>query len=134
MLQAPRGCGRGKHMKTKLILTLAFALALFTTGAFAADVSGKWTSEMKGRDSVTRTQTFTFKQSGSKLTGNISSPMGDREISDGKVDGDSISFVLKFERDGNEMKIPYTGKIVGDEIQFTTESPRGKREFTAKKA
>ena len=121
-------------MKTKLFLTLAIMLALFTTSAFAADVSGKWTSEMKGRDGETRTQTFTFKQDGSKLTGNLSSPMGDREISEGKVDGDNISFVMKFERDGNEMKIPYTGKVSGNEIQFKTESPRGTREFTAKKS
>jgi opacity protein-like surface antigen len=121
-------------MKTRLFLTMAFALALFTTAAFAADVSGKWTAETKGRDGETRTQTFNFKQDGSKLTGSVSNPMGDREISEGKVDGDNISFVMKFERDGNEMKIPYTGKVVGNEIQFKTESPRGTREFTAKKS
>jgi hypothetical protein len=121
-------------MKTKLMLTMALALALFTTGAFAADVSGKWTSEMKGRNGETRTQTFNLKQDGSNLTGSVSGPMGDREISEGKVDGDNISFVMKMERDGNVTKVPYTGKVVGNEIQFKTESPRGTREFTAKKA
>jgi hypothetical protein len=121
-------------MKLKVLLALAMALAFFTTGAFAADVTGKWTAEMKGRDGETRTQTFNFKQKGDKLTGSVSNPMGEREISEGKVDGDNISFVMKFERDGNEMKIPYTGKVVGDEIQFKTESPRGTREFTAKKS
>jgi opacity protein-like surface antigen len=121
-------------MKLRLFLILTVALALFTTGAFAADVTGKWTAETKGRDGETRTQTFVLKQDGSALTGSVSSPMGDSQITEGKVDGDSISFVVKMERNGNEIKMPYTGKVVGNEIQFKRESPRGVQEFTAKKA
>ena len=121
-------------MKLRLFLILTVALALFTTGAFAADITGKWTAETKGRDGETRTQTFDLKQDGSKLTGTVSSPMGDSQISDGKVDGDNVSFVVKMERNGNEMKMPYTGKVSGNEIQFKVESPRGTREMTAKKS
>ncbi len=121
-------------MKLRLFLILTVALALFTTGAFAADLTGKWTAETKGRDGETRTQTFNLKQDGSTLTGTVSSPMGESEISDGKVDGDKVSFVVKMERNGNEMKMPYTGKVSGDEIQFKVESPRGTREMTAKKS
>ena len=121
-------------MKLRLFLILTVALALFTTGAFAADITGKWTAETKGRDGETRTQTFNLKQDGDKLTGTVSTQMGESQISDGKVDGDSVSFVVKMERNGNEMKMPYTGKVSGDEIQFKVESPRGTREMTAKKA
>lgn len=121
-------------MKLKLFLILTVALALFTTGAFAADISGKWTAETKGRDGQARTQTFNLKQDGSTLTGSVSSPMGENQISDGKVDGDNISFVVKMERNGTEMKMPYTGKVSGNEIQFKVESPRGTREMTAKKS
>ena len=121
-------------MKLRLFLILTVALALFTTGAFAADITGKWTAETKGRDGETRTQTFDLKQDGSTLTGTVSTQMGESKISDGKVDGDNISFVVKMERNGNEMKMPYTGKISGNEIQFKVESPRGTREMTAKKA
>ena len=60
--------------------------------------------------------------------------MGETAISDGKVDGDNISFVVKMERNGNEIKMPYTGKVSGNEIQFKRESPRGVQEFTAKKS
>ena len=115
-----------------MLLTVAFAL--FTTGAFAADISGKWTAETKGRDGETRTQTFDLKQDGGKLTGTVSSPMGDSQISDGKVDGDNVSFVVKVDRNGTEMTLPYTGKVSGNEIQFKVESPRGTREMTAKKS
>jgi len=121
-------------MKLRLFLILTVALALFTTGAFAADITGKWTAETKGRDGETRTQTFDLKQDGNTLTGTVSTQMGESKISDGKVDGDNISFVVKMERNGNEMKMPYTGKISGNEIQFKVESPRGTREMTAKKA
>ena len=121
-------------MKLRLFLILTVALALFTTGAFAADLTGKWTAETKGRDGETRTQTFNLKQDGSTLTGSVSSPMGESQISDGKVDGDKVSFVVKMERNGNEMKMPYTGKVSGNEIQFKVESPRGTREMTAKKS
>ena len=121
-------------MKLRLFLILTVALALFTTGAFAADITGKWTAETKGRDGETRTQTFDLKQDGNTLTGTVSTQMGESKISDGKVDGDNISFVVKMERNGNEMKMPYTGKISGNEIQFKVESPRGTREMTAKKS
>ena len=121
-------------MKLRLFLILTVALALFTTGAFAADLTGKWTAETKGRDGETRTQTFNLKQDGSTLTGTVSSPMGESQVSDGKVDGDTISFVVKREMNGTEMKMPYTGKVSGNEIQFKVESPRGTREMTAKKS
>jgi len=121
-------------MKLRLFLILTVALALFTTGAFAADITGKWTAETKGRDGETRTQTFDLKQDGNTLTGTVSTQIGESKISDGKVDGDNISFVVKMERNGNEMKMPYTGKISGNEIQFKVESPRGTREMTTKKA
>ena len=121
-------------MKLRLFLILTVALALFTTGAFAADITGKWTAETKGRDGETRTQTFNLKQDGSALTGTVGTQMGEAPISDGKVDGDTVSFVVKMERNGNEVKMPYTGKISGNEIQFKVESPRGTREMTAKKA
>ena len=121
-------------MKLRLFLILTVALALFTTGAFAADITGKWTAETKGRDGETRTQTFNLKQDGATLSGTVSSQMGDSAISEGKVDGDNISFVVKMERNGNEIKMPYTGKVSGNEIKFKRESPRGAQEFTAKKS
>jgi opacity protein-like surface antigen len=121
-------------MKFHLFLILAVAMSLFSTAALAADVNGKWTAEMKTPDGETRTSTYTFKADGGKLTGTIASQMGEREISEGKVDGDNISFVVSFERDGNTFKITYTGVVSGDALKLKMTTPRGEREITAKRS
>jgi hypothetical protein len=102
--------------------------------ALAADVSGKWTAEVPGRGG-TQTTTFNFKASGSNLTGTVTTPRGDNEISDGKIDGDKISFVQKLSFNGNDITINYTGVVKGDTIEFTRDTGRGgPQTFTAKKA
>jgi len=122
-------------MKTKLILALTVAMALFANLALAADVTGKWTAETKGRDGQTRTQTFNLKADGSKLTGSVSmGQMGEREISNGKVDGDNISFDVNVEMNGNAMTMKYTGTLSGDELKMKRDSQRGPQEFVAKRA
>lgn len=113
---------------------LGIAALTLTVAALAADVTGKWTAEIQGRDGQTRVQTFEFKQDGDKLTGTISSPMGQREISDGKVSGDTISFTVTFEAGGNQFKMNYTGQVVGNEIRFKVEGGPRSREFVAKRA
>ncbi len=57
-------------------------------------------------------------------------------ISDGKVQGDDISFTVTMTMGGNSMKMLYTGKVSADEIKFTSqlEGAENKREFTAKKS
>jgi hypothetical protein len=120
-------------MKNRII-TLFAVLALFTTGLFAADASGKWVAEMQGRDGQKRTQTFDLKADGDKLTGTVTSPMGERPIVDGKVSGDDISFAVEVEFQGEKRKMQYTGKVVGDELQMKVGSGERTREFTAKKA
>jgi hypothetical protein len=120
-------------MMKRLILTVFAVLALFTTGLFAADVTGKWTAEVEGRDGQKRTQTFNLKAEGDKLTGNISSPMGERQIVDGKITGGDISFAIEVEIQGEKRKIPYTGKIVGDELKMKSGTGERTREFTAKR-
>jgi hypothetical protein len=120
-------------MKNCIIAVVA-ALALFTTGLFAADVTGKWSAEMQGRDGQKRVQTFDLKAEGDKLTGTVSSPMGERPIIDGKVTGEDVSFAVEVEFNGEKRKIQYTGKIVGDELKMKSGTGERAREFTAKRA
>lgn len=100
-------------------------LSVFATSAVAADVSGKWIAQVPGFQGDTIEVTFTFKVEGAKLTGTIGSPMGEQPISEGKVSGDDISFVLVFAfpdgggGPGGSMKINYKGKAAGDEIKIT---------------
>ena len=123
-------------MRYKLCAVLCL-LGVFAFAAAAADVSGKWTAETPGRDGQTMTNTFNLKVDGSTLTGTMSTMRGDQEISNGKVDGDNISFNVVFNMQGNEMKMVYTGKVEGDQIKFTRERDGGggrKQEFVAKRA
>src|SRR5882757_2834666 len=109
-------------MKSKLSLLVAgLALALITVvQAAAADVSGKWTAQVPGRNGQTREQTFTFKVDGDKLTGSVSGMQGaENAISDGKVSGDDITFTVAMSMGGNDVKLSYKGTIAGDEIKFT---------------
>ena len=119
-------------MKIRLAL-LSCALAI---AAFAADATGKWTAEMPGRGGNTTTSTFTFKVDGSTLTGNVAGGRGgDVSITNGKVDGDTVSFDVVREMQGNSVTLHYTGKVSGDEIKFKMEREGGQaREFTAKRA
>src|SRR5689334_2058183 len=129
---------------TALLASLATLACLMVTSAFAADVDGKWTASMPGRDGNSMEVTFTFKADGSKLTGTMSNPRGEAEIKDGKIDGDNISFNQSFERGGNSMKLVYKGKVSGDTIEFTRSmeggNAKGKggagrgQNFTAKRA
>jgi hypothetical protein len=92
---------------------------LATAAIWAADPSGKWTAETQGRNGNTMTVTMNLKADGDKLTGTVSGRMGETEISDGKVDGDTVSFTVVREFNGNKIKQNYKGKLDGDTIHFT---------------
>src|SRR5499433_4517291 len=84
---------------------------------WTADVNGKWTAQVPGRDGQPQETTFTFKVEGDKLTGTVSGRQGDTPIADGKIDGDNISFSRTINAQGNNIKISYKGKVSGDEIK-----------------
>jgi autotransporter translocation and assembly factor TamB len=117
--------------------SLALLTCLMVSSALAADVDGKWTAQMPGRDGNTMEVTFNFKADGATLTGTVSNPRGEAPIKEGKVDGDNISFAQTFERGGNSMKIIYKGTVSGDTIEFTRARDGGEgqaQKFTAKRA
>ena len=121
--------------KSRFSCTILFLL-LAAGAAFAADVSGKWVAQVPGRNGQTREVTLNLKADGGTLTGTVSGRGGDNPISDGKIDGDSISFTQTLEFNGNSVKLIYKGKISGDEIKFTREREGGEgqpTEFTAKR-
>jgi hypothetical protein len=121
-------------MKTTFLALLA--LICFSFVASAASVDGKWTADIPGRGGQTATSTFTFTTSGNKLEGTVTNQRGDSPISDGKVDGDNISFTQKLSFGGNDISISYKGVVKGDTIEFTreVEGRGGPTTFTAKKA
>ena len=130
-------------MTKKLLFVTTILLAL-ACAALAADVTGKWTYEQPAMGNrPARQVTITLKQDGNNLTGSVpgmgrGGQGGDTEISNGKVDGDKISFEVKREFQGNAIVTKYTGTLSGDELKLhmSTETPNGAREndVVAKKA
>ncbi len=118
-------------MKT---LVLSALLGIFAMAAWGADVTGKWVAQVPGRNG-NQEMTFNLKQEGGTVSGTIAGGRGDQTISDGKVDGDNISFVVNLEFNGNKIAQNYKGTVSGAEIKFTREvAGRGNPvEFTAKK-
>ena len=138
-----------------LMLVVAFAL-------MAADITGKWVAEQPGRNGGPPRQiAFDLKADGSTLTGTMTGGMGGgrggrrgggggggagaaggapqaREISDGKVDGNNISFTVKVEFNGQSMVTKYEGTLSGDELKLkvTRDSQNGPAtsELTAKRS
>ncbi|MEX2263097.1 MAG: hypothetical protein WD696_14170 [Bryobacteraceae bacterium] len=110
-------------------------LGLAALAVQAADVTGQWTAQVPGRGGQTQDSTFSFKAAGSQLTGSVTTPRGENPISDGKIDGDTISFTQTLEFGGNQVKLLYKGTVSGNEIKFTREREGGQRvqEFVAKR-
>ena len=110
------------------IQTLVLMLALSTI-AFCADVTGKWKASFQGQNGAIEV-VYDFKMDGSKLTGTVSSTRGEMPISEGKVDGNDISFVIATA----EFRAATKGTISGDEIKFKIEAGDRTFEMTAKRA
>ncbi len=102
-------------------------MCLFAVAAFAADVNGKWTYEMTTPNGDKREGTLNLKAEGEKLTGTVSGMRGETPISDGKISGDDISFAVVRSRDGQEFKMLYKGKVVGNELKLNVQF--GERSF-----
>ena len=82
--------------------------------------------------------TWTYKVSGGEVSGTIENQYGERQISDGKLSGEDISFTVNIDAGGNQMTFLYKGKVSANEIKFTRERKGGefgpaKVDFVAKR-
>ena len=115
-------------MRTAVFAFLALLLLCASTVA-AADISGKWFAQVPGPHHLLLEPTFTFKVDGAKLTGTMTYPLGDQvyrlDISEGKVGGDDVSFVVASKVGNAETKWTFQGKVAGDKIEFTVELQGG---------
>jgi len=122
---------------TKKWLMLLLAMLALAIVASAADISGTWKGTAQTPNGSTE-RTFNFKVDGNKVTGDTTSDIfGKSTIEDGKIDGDTVTFTLTIEFQGNQGKVNYTGKIKGDdEIDFHVEIPAFNQQvdYVAKRA
>ena len=65
---------------------------------------------------------------------NIDGAEAKTPITEGKTDGDKISFVENLNYQGMELRIVYEGTVSGDEIQLARVEGAGGEKFVAKRA
>ncbi len=110
-------------MKRNLLVFVVLFVLLSSIAVFAADVTGAWSGTTKGPDGNDFTLAMTLKQAGNALTGTVTGPDGNTiDITDGKVDGDKVSFNVSVQG----MVIVHEGIIKGDDaIALTAKFPQG---------
>lgn len=100
----------------------AAAVPVFAVAALelrAAGIDGRWRAEVPGRDAPVPV-TFDLKAEGETLTGTISADVvGTTEIQEGKVDGETVSFVQVLTRGQRQIRFQYEGKLAGDSLELT---------------
>jgi len=117
---------------------LAVAFLSVAVPAMAADATGtwKWTNERNGQKIET---TLKLKQDGKALTGTISGRNNsETAIEDGKVEGDTVSFKVTREFNGNKFVMNYNGKLSDDaikgKVEFERNGEKQSRDWEAKKS
>jgi hypothetical protein len=98
-------------MMKKVLLSLIVFFTL--TICFASTVTGRWAGTIAGQFEVT----VNIKEDAGKLSGIVSSQIGEIPLTDGSINGNDITFK---ELSYNGIAISYIkGKVDGDKINVT---------------
>ena len=109
---------QGRLMKSVVRLLTLLALVMVLPGARGADVSGTWKGAFDFNGSSIPL-TINLKIAGTAVTGTVEGlPTTPAEIHDGMVAGDTISFSVTTDYQGQDYKLVYKGKIAADQINF----------------
>lgn len=103
---------RRAFIASMLVLT-SFALLQ------AADATGKWTAKFMTQVGE-QEYTYELVAKGTTLTGTATGNLtGKAQISDGKIDGDKISFVENAMYMDMPLRFEYTGTVTNDELRLS---------------
>ena len=98
------------------IVTAVLLLLLLAIPVIAAEIDGKWTATVDGMDGNKMVLTYNFKADGTKLSGSVTSPMGEMQIK-GKIEGNAVEFTAGDE----QFSVSSKGTLSGDEIKLSSE-------------
>jgi hypothetical protein len=100
----------------------------------AADITGTWKASFDTQIG-TQNYTYEFAVNGTTLTGRAKSDNGDVEITEGKVENDTVTFVENLDFQGMPLRIVYTGTITSaNEIKFSRDvAGQAKEDLTAQR-
>jgi hypothetical protein len=114
-------------MKTFCVIGILFLS--FVTLSLAADINGKWKAPFQGPDGQAGEIVFDLKADGGVVTGTSTTPMGSLPISEGKLDGDNISFTVA----NDQFKVTHKGTVTGDEMKLKVEMGDSTFDMTAQR-
>ena len=111
-------------MKKTLWILLCAVVGWVALNTRAADIAGQWRAEFDSQIGRQK-YTYTLKQEGDKLTGKANSEINGQKretpLSEGKLDGDKVSFIEMLNFDGNDIRIAYSGAVSSNEMKLTRE-------------
>jgi TIR domain len=99
-------------------------------------LAGQWTAEACKEGSQPFKIYLTFDVIGDKLLGSVSYPTGNAGILEGKIEGDTLSFLTRHVPRfcTEEATIHWYGKISGEEIRGFSQDQDSQAKFTAKRS
>ena len=103
-----------------------FIVALLCAWALpAADLTGIWIGQIPARNGEMQDIAFKFTQNGTTLGGKLYGDYQSTAITEGKISGDQITFVVNApEQAGNQInraRLSFSGSIQSGEIELTRE-------------
>ena len=109
----------------RLITFCSQVILISAMAAYAAiDLTGKWVGEVTGQDGK-HVISFILKTEGDKVTGTeIRSNGADVPIQEGRLHGNTLTFVVNRNIGDRVLVLDYTGKVAEDKIDFVVK-PRG---------
>jgi hypothetical protein len=117
----------------KTLIHLLCLAALCLGPVFAADIDGKWTATYDTQNGSITT-TWDLKADGTKLTGKATSSFGERDVTDGKIEGKDVSWAEVIDAGGTTIRIVCKGTLNGDELKLSrTVGEFGTTEVVAKR-
>src|SRR5437773_2711817 len=104
---------------------LVAILLLLASSLFAGDITGIWVGQIPGRNGELLDISFKFTQDGSTLGGKLYGDYQSTPITEGKISGDQVAFVVVApEQSGNQInrtKLRFSGSVKGGEMELTRE-------------
>jgi hypothetical protein len=111
-----------------LAVTLAFGFAVRAQDQ-PANVAGAWQITWQGRNGAV-TNTLTFTQNGTALTGTMHGDRGDAPVN-GTITGSAIDFTIKRSTPNGDFTSEYKGTVTSDAMKGTVMMGQNSRYWSA---
>jgi len=127
--------GSLKSLTGELFMTFCRVITVFVlavASCLASDADGKWAGNINTPNGPIPVS-FDLTTNGNVVTGTTVGPQGEVKITNGKLEGNLLSFALTFNVAGTNLTIRYKGIVSNDHINFTLSFGDDPTEFVVKR-